>query len=98
MGLCPHWHSIQLVRQGLVVRSVLAAWVPVGSTHFLILLGPLFTNMIDCLQRRTGNPSCRFSVRGVISRNKLPIYCSHKVKWVSLKYCVYYYVVRDLFP
>ena len=25
-----------------------------------------------------------------ISRNKLPIYCSHKVKWVSLKHCVYY--------
>ena len=31
------------MRQCFFVRPVLAAWVPVGSAHFLILLGPLFT-------------------------------------------------------
>ena len=55
-------------------------WVPHTFWYYLV----------HCLQRRTGNPSCRFIVRGVISRNKLPIYCSHKVEWVSLKHCVYY--------
>ena len=55
-------------------------WVPRTFWYYLV----------HCLQRRTGNPSCRFSVRGMIYPNKLPIYCSNKVKWVSLKHCVYY--------
>ena len=42
------WHcsEFQLVRQCLVVHSVVGAWVPVDSAHFLILLGPFFYNAV----------------------------------------------------
>ena len=53
--------------------------------------------LVRCSQRRNGNPSCRFSVHGVVSPNKLAFHCWCKTRWMILKhyvYCLQYLIAR----